>query len=199
MIMAPSDKSLIRFLQRLDSFSRAFNRLEEFVNVISDSKNDTLFSKEESGFEAEIMSEALIKRFEFNQELSWNLLKDYLQYEGERDVAGSRDTYRRALRLGLINSPLWMDMITDRNLSAHDYNDIKAKEICGRIVNTYYPLFKQLLESMRSRALDITKADSAEESSLNNAEDTDTPISVSAEESSLNNAEDTDTQLSETK
>ena len=94
------------------------------------------------------MREALIKRFEFTQELSWNLLKDYMTYQGEVDLAGSRDVYRRALKRGLISDTRWMNMILDRNLSAHDYNDMKSKEITGRIIDEYYPLLKSLRETM---------------------------------------------------
>lgn len=64
-------------------------------------------------------------------------------------MAGCRDTYRRALKLGIITDGKWMDTIIDRNLSAHDYNDSKAKEISQRIVSDYYPLFRDLLAKTR--------------------------------------------------
>lgn len=94
--------------------------------------------------ETSIVQESLIKRFEFTQELSWNVLKDYLYYQGVSDLIGSRDVYRRALKENLISSDLWMNMIADRNLSAHDYNDAKAEAIALRIVQDYYPLLAQL-------------------------------------------------------
>ena len=150
-----SNRLETRFLQRLDSYSRAFARLDELVVMLSDGNYVRLFSNEETGMQREIISEALIKRFEFTQELSWNLLKDFLCYQGETEIAGSRDSYRKALRVGLIDSPVWVDMISDRILSAHDYNDVKSKQICRRIIMDYHPLFRQLLESMRSRALEI--------------------------------------------
>lgn len=137
-----------RFIQRFDSFSRAFARLEELVTMIMGKETYSIFSKESISFEEEIVMEALIKRFEFTQELSWNLLKDYMAYQGEVDLTGSRDVYRRALKLGLISDTRWMNMILDRNLSAHDYNDMKSKEITWRIINEYYPLLKSLRETM---------------------------------------------------
>lgn len=143
------DKSAIRFIQRLDSFSRAFARLDDLVRVFSEGSADLLFSIKESGLNVEIAREALIKRFEFTQELSWNLLKDYLSYQGETEISGSRDAYRKSLRLGLIDSECWMGMIADRNLSAHDYNDQKAAAICGRIISDYHPLMKKLLNDMQ--------------------------------------------------
>ena len=98
------------------------------------------------------MREALIKRFEFTQELSWNLLKDYMVYQGETDLTGSRDVYRRALKFGIISDEGWMDMILDRNLSAHDYNDSKSKEVAKRIVELHFPLLEKLKEDMTKRA-----------------------------------------------
>lgn len=141
--------SISRFIQRLGSYSRAFARLDELVGALSNNPVSQLFTLEEPGLSHEIAREALIKRFEFTQELSWNLLKDYLSYQGETDIAGSRDTYRRALKLGLIDDRLWMDMINDRNLSAHDYNDRKSKEITDRIIHSYHPLLKRLLSDMK--------------------------------------------------
>lgn len=148
-----------RFLQRLDSYSRAFGRLDELVKAFVEPKSFGLFSNEETGLQQEIANEALIKRFEFTQELSWNLLKDYLSYQGETEIAGSRDSYRRALRLNLITDPAWLNMIADRNLSAHDYDDGKSKEICERIINVYHPLMNQLLLSMTERAAEIPAED----------------------------------------
>lgn len=149
------DTGLGRFIQRYDSYSRAFHRLEELVLMITGKETYSLFSEEKLYFEEEIVREALIKRFEFTQELSWNLLKDYMSYQGEVDLAGSRDVYRRALKLGIISDTEWMNMILDRNLSAHDYNDAKSKDIALRIVDRYYPLLKGLLVTMGSKRLEI--------------------------------------------
>lgn len=139
-----------RYIQRFDSFSRAFRRLEELVKLVKGKETYFLFSEDKIPIEEEIVREALIKRFEYTQELSWNLLKDYLTYQGEVDLTGSRDVYRRSLKVGLISDPVWMNMILDRNLSAHDYNDAKSKEIANRITDIYYPLLKKLYEKMKN-------------------------------------------------
>lgn len=138
-----------RYIQRLDSFSRAFSRLKELVEMIVGRKTYSLFSEERISLEEEIVREALIKRFEFTQELSWNLLKDYMTYQGETDLTGSRDVYRKALKLGIISDANWMNMILDRNLSAHDYNDTKSKELANRIVEIHYPLLEKLYIDMK--------------------------------------------------
>lgn len=148
-----------RFLHRLDNYRKAFARLDELVKIMTNSEQLSLFAPEENNINIEIAREALIKRFEFTQELSWNVLKDFLIYQGETELAGSRDTYRRALKLGVIDSDLWMNMIMDRNLSAHDYNDIKAAGISKRIINDYHPLLKQLVDTMDRRMEEIPSQD----------------------------------------
>lgn len=117
--------------------------------MIAGRETYSLFSEERISLEEEIVREALIKRFEFTQELSWNLLKDYMTYQGETELTGSRDVYRRALKLGLISDANWMNMILDRNLSAHDYNDTKSRELAKRIVETHYPLLEKLYIDMK--------------------------------------------------
>ena len=35
--------------------------------------------------------EGLIQRFEYTHELAWNVMKDYAHFQGNSNVAGSRD------------------------------------------------------------------------------------------------------------
>ena len=49
-------------------------------------------------------------------ELAWNVLKDFLEYEGIGGLVGSRSTVREAFKRGLISDgQLWMDMVDQRN------------------------------------------------------------------------------------
>jgi nucleotidyltransferase substrate binding protein (TIGR01987 family) len=58
---------------------------------------------------SELEQQGLIQGFEFTHELAWNLLKDYLQYQGIEAITGSRDATRIAFRNGLIsNGDTWM-------------------------------------------------------------------------------------------
>lgn len=153
------ERPATRYLQRLDSYRRALSKLTELTEALSASSARTLFGSNDSGLNSEIAREALIKRFEYTQELSWKMLEDYLIYQGEADLSGSRDVYRRALRLNIIDSPLWMNMILDRNISAHDYNDIRVEEVADRIIKEYHPLFKELEREMTRRTSDIPQED----------------------------------------
>ncbi|MCC8066877.1 MAG: nucleotidyltransferase substrate binding protein [Clostridiales bacterium] len=132
-----------RWRQRLNSYSKALQRLEEGLMALeralsSDSEVDDL------------LRDGVIQRFEFTHELAWNVLKDYAEYQGYTNVRGSRDAIRLGLHLDLIKDAEWMTAIEDRNLTAHDYDEEKASEIYERIHDVYFPLFKDLEATMIS-------------------------------------------------
>ncbi len=58
------------------------------------------------------------------------------------------DNYRKAFEMGLISDKHWMDSITDRNNTSHNYDDEKAEEIYEEIVNVYFPLFVDFEKKM---------------------------------------------------
>jgi len=129
----------IRWLQRFSNYRKALSQLEKFV------LKGNLSDMEEQG---------LIKAFEYTYELAWNTLKDYLEYQGILNMAGSRDVIREAYKVNMIeNGEEWMNMLISRNLTSHSYNQDTADEIAGSIINVYFALFKALelkLENLRS-------------------------------------------------
>lgn len=133
----------IRWIQRLDNFCRALSQLEFGVKLLQQRQLSIL---EEQG---------LIQAFEYNHELAWNVLKDYLtEYGGLFGLIGSRDTTREAFKRGLIeNGELWMDMIKSRNLSSHTYNQDTAKALIA-VIPSYYQEFRQLADKFNQLAKD---------------------------------------------
>jgi nucleotidyltransferase substrate binding protein (TIGR01987 family) len=129
----------IRWHQRFANYRKALGQLEKFIL---------------KGELSELEEQGLIKAFEYTYELAWNTMKDYLDYQGIVDIAGSRDSIREAFKINLIsNGQSWMDMLVSRNLTSHSYNEETADEIANAIINTYFDLFKALeikLESLRS-------------------------------------------------
>jgi hypothetical protein len=72
-------------------------------------------------------------------------LKDFLEFSGQRDIYGSRDTTRKAFELGLIeDGESWMDMLQSRNLTSYTYNEAVAEEICQAVIGVYHPFFRKL-------------------------------------------------------
>ncbi|MBK8537124.1 MAG: nucleotidyltransferase substrate binding protein [Candidatus Competibacteraceae bacterium] len=130
----------IRWKQRFDNFNRALHQLTLAVEL---SRQRPLSDLEKQG---------VIQAFEFVHELAWNVLKDFLEYEGIQGIVGSRSTVREAFNRGLIeDGETWMDMIEKRNLSSHTYNLEIAVALVSAIIEIYHPAFLVLQEEMRRR------------------------------------------------
>ena len=127
----------IRWKQRFQNYQRALETLTLAVRL---SEERPLTDLEQQG---------LIQGFEFTHELAWNVLKDILEAKGITGMIGSRDATRMAFKNGLIDDgETWMDMIRERNLSSHTYNQDVANRIATGILNRYYPQLRRLAETM---------------------------------------------------
>lgn len=86
----------------------------------------------------------ILKDFEMSYELSWKVLKKRLLAQGH-STQGARDVYSKAYQLGLIsNQELWLEMIEDRNQTAHVYDEAAATKIYERIKSKYLQLFQSI-------------------------------------------------------
>ena len=75
-------------------------------------------------------------------------MKDYETYQGYNDIRGSRDAIKEALAIGLIDNPLWLKTIIDRNRTSHNYDESAANEIQHVVMEKYLPLFTSFLNVM---------------------------------------------------
>ena len=133
----------IRWIQRLENFRKALERLNEAATIIA--------SNLQLGTEVtDLLREGLIQRFEYTHELAWNVMKDYAEYQGNTEIRGSRDAIRWALQNGLADDKAWMKSIEDRNLSSHDYDRPTADAIFSKVIGTYLPLFNRFEQTMVS-------------------------------------------------
>jgi len=124
-----------RFKERLGDFDRALSRLTEGLTLDSDSS---------------IVIDGCIQRFEFSYELSWNTMKAYLEYQGLLDPRTPRDVIRETYRIGLIeDGDAWLDMMADRNLTSHVYDEIMARDIYDKIRNKHWRSLTALLERLK--------------------------------------------------
>jgi nucleotidyltransferase substrate binding protein (TIGR01987 family) len=131
------EKSDIRWIQRFENYIKAFSQLEEAILLAN---KRPLSNLEEQG---------LIQAFEYTHELAWKTLKDFLNYQGNQEIYGSKDATRQAFKYELIeNGEIWMDMIKSRNNSSHTYNESIAEEILNSIISNYYSEFKKLKEKL---------------------------------------------------
>ncbi len=116
----------VRWKQRFNNFKLALEQLKDTVN---------LFNKRELSL---IEKQGLIQAFEFTHELSWNVLKDYLEYQGNFNIKGSRDASKKGFEYNLINDgEVWMQMIETRNITTHTYDKEIVERIIVEIVEKY--------------------------------------------------------------
>lgn len=129
----------IRWKQRFENYKKAVLLLNNAV--------ETYFERELS----ELEKQGLIQRFEFTHELAWKLMKDFLNFQGNTPINGSRDATREAFSLELIvDGDGWMKMITSRNESSHTYNETISNKILDDIVEIYNDLFLAFNDKMQT-------------------------------------------------
>lgn len=128
----------IRWVQRLQNWNRALAQLDKFM------QREELNELEEQG---------LIQSFEYNHELAWKTLKDFLEDQGYEELFGSKNVTRKALESGVIkHGEVWLEMIKSRNLSSHTYNEEVTKKIITAIVDDYYAALSEANQTLNQQA-----------------------------------------------
>ncbi|MBI1954491.1 MAG: nucleotidyltransferase substrate binding protein [Proteobacteria bacterium] len=83
--------------------------------------------------EEDLQRDASIQRFEFTFELAWKALKDFY-YEKGVALNSPKDVFRHAFASGDIqDEALWLNMLQDRNLTSHTYNEDLSREVFARL------------------------------------------------------------------
>lgn len=99
-------------------YQKAVNRLEE---VLKEKKND-------------IVRDSAIKRFEFTFDLSWKLLKAFLEEEMGVVCASPKECFRQAYRNGIIEyDEFWLKMTDWRNEIVHVYKEEFAEDLYKKL------------------------------------------------------------------
>jgi len=131
----------IRWKQRFQNYTKALATMTKAVKLAA--------SRDLSDLE----KQGVIQGFEFTFELAWNVMKDYLEEQGITDIIGSKNAVRHAFNKGLIeDGEVWMDIIKDRNLASHVYDEETANDLFAAITTNYYQQFSALAEKMNSLA-----------------------------------------------
>jgi nucleotidyltransferase substrate binding protein (TIGR01987 family) len=115
---------------KLEKLRLAVNRLEEVL------KRDTTDL---------VIADSVIQRFEFSYELCWKALKDILATEGFV-INSPKSAFQKAFAEEWINDEqLWIDMIEDRNLTTHTYDEDIAIKVVKNVTEKHFPEMKRLL------------------------------------------------------
>ena len=129
----------LRWRQRLESLQRALGQLQAALRVLAVDPGN------------EVIGLAVIKAYEFSFELSWKTLKDLLNHEGV-DVQLPREVLRQAFAVVLLqDGQIWIDMLEQRNLMAHTYDDRRARIALALIGEHYAPAHGALATDLERR------------------------------------------------
>ncbi|VAW47317.1 hypothetical protein MNBD_GAMMA04-545 [hydrothermal vent metagenome] len=128
--------SATKELRAEDGLYNFSNALKRLVSVVE--RKEALI---EDGFE-DVYLDIVVKRFEFTYEMAWKALKRYLEFLG-LDALSPRSTFKEAYSQGLLQDQgVWLDMIEQRNLSSHIYDESQIKELLEK-VDRYCDAFVQ--------------------------------------------------------
>lgn len=125
----------IRWQYRFRNFSRAHTLLREAL----DGQIEDLTQLEQEG---------AIQRFEFTFELSWQLLKDRMEFDGlVISPVTPRNVIRSAAATGLIeDGQTWIDMLIDRNSTSHTYDFATFETVLRNIQTRYLTILNDLYQ-----------------------------------------------------
>ena len=138
-------------MERLENLDvRWRQRFENYKNALATLERVEAFSKDHSLTEVEALG--LIQSFEFTHELSWKVMKDYLEAQGFVDIHGSGDATRLAFANDLIDDGVtWMEMTKSRNRSSHTYEQEIAEDIKNAILEVYIDEFRKLRTTLERK------------------------------------------------
>ena len=126
----------IRWKQRFNNLEKAFLFLERAV--------------QKNSFN-ELEAAGLVQSFEFTFELTWKTLKDYLTDQAFI-VQSPRDTIKQAFQSNYLkDGHIWVEMLEQRNLLTHTYNEKQAHAATLLICNSYFPAIRQAYHFLKEQ------------------------------------------------
>jgi len=98
---------------------------------------------------SDMARDSSIKRFEIAFDLSWKLIKAFLEEDRGVKCVSPKGCFKEAYHQGIIDyNDLWIKMVNDRNFVAHTYKEEKAEKLYSKLPG-YLKLFKELEKKLR--------------------------------------------------
>ena len=124
---------------KLQNFQKAIERLREAVIGVQQLP------------ENRIMKDGLIQRFEFTFELAWKTSKVKLESQGLFDAVSPKTVLKELYSLKWVDDETtWLEMLKDRNMTSHVYDEHIADDITDRVMNKYLKVFEELFNKLNS-------------------------------------------------
>ena len=96
----------------------------------------------------------IIDKIMIQFELSCKLLKELLKYEGSVEAASGspRQIIKTAYQYyDFLTESVWLEMLEERNKTAHIYDENAAVQLVEKIISKYIPEFNKLEEKLLER------------------------------------------------
>jgi nucleotidyltransferase substrate binding protein (TIGR01987 family) len=122
----------IRWKQRFENFEKSYLLLRQSLDI----KKPSVVERA-----------GIIQFFEITFELSWKLLKDYLENQNV-EAKFPCDVIKEAFHYEIIqNGDAWMAMLG----TVHTYDETKAAEIESKIRNAFFPAISNMYRLMKDK------------------------------------------------
>lgn len=124
-----------RLQQRIEQAEKALGKLAEVLSFP----------------ETEIHRDAAIQRFEFTTEATWKLAQLFLRQEHGIESGSPKSVMRSCFEVALLNekeASQAIELLDDRNLTVHTYNEGLAETIYKKL-NNYHALLKKLVVKIK--------------------------------------------------
>lgn len=129
----------VRWKQRFDNFDRAKKKFHQVLAALKKEPKN------------EIYQIALVQAFKFTYELAWKTLKDYLKYGGI-EVNLPREVIKESFSKNIIeDGQTWIEMLEDRNLLAHIYDEGKTLLAIEHISKKYASALDQVHNYLKGK------------------------------------------------
>ena len=103
----------------------------------------------------ESMRDGAIQRFEFCAELAWKALREYLLEQGYTEVNSPKAVMKQAYADGILSDDAaWLQMMQDRNITSHLYDEAAANAIYQKIEESYCAMLTQLAARLNQGFMD---------------------------------------------
>lgn len=129
----------IRWHQRFNNLENAHKNLIEMLDLLNKEPSNKAYKL------------AVIQSYEMDIELTWKTLKDYLNYLGYK-VQAPREVIKQAFAAEIIeDGEVWFQMLEDRNLTSHIYDEAKAQEVVNDINEHYFVKLTSLYNFLKGK------------------------------------------------
>jgi len=127
----------IRWKQRFQNFEKAYAVFQRRIDGYKEHPK------------AEAYQMALVQSFEIIMELSWKVIKDYLE-DGGTKVTSPKQVIRQAFQFEVIaEGEIWMKALDFRNMTTHTYDEAILNTVLNFVSEQYYRIVRDLYYDLK--------------------------------------------------